>query len=137
MDWTPTELARRHLIEQGVAAVGTYEADHALRAWARAAGLLVRVDRYSIWGNRRRMRDRTDPVERDAVCDWYATVYLPSRPDLLARVGELRGRLLVCHCHPARCHGHHLAALANAAPVPIMDTGWRSPPMAREGAVQR
>jgi len=34
----------------------------------------------------------------------------------LAALPELRGKLLVCYCHPARCHGDELATRANALP---------------------
>jgi Domain of unknown function (DUF4326) len=34
------------------------------------------------------------------------------RPDLLGRVGELRGEELACWCVPEPCHGERLAALA-------------------------
>ena len=39
--------------------------------------------------------------------------YLANKPELLDRIPELKGKLLVCWCHPAPCHGHHLAELAN------------------------
>lgn len=38
---------------------------------------------------------------------------LLARTDLLARLGELRGRALGCWCWPESCHGDVLAALAN------------------------
>ncbi|KJE95231.1 hypothetical protein CAOG_05708 [Capsaspora owczarzaki ATCC 30864] len=40
--------------------------------------------------------------------------YLLSRPDLLAALPELRGKVLGCWCAPELCHGHILAKLANA-----------------------
>ena len=38
--------------------------------------------------------------------------HLPSRPDLLARLGELRGKALGCWCAPLACHGDVLAGAA-------------------------
>ena len=39
-------------------------------------------------------------------------VQYPTRPDLLARLGELRGKRLACWCAPKSCHGDVLAELA-------------------------
>jgi hypothetical protein len=40
--------------------------------------------------------------------DWIATQH-----ELLNALGELRGRDLVCFCHPLACHGDVLTELAN------------------------
>lgn len=40
--------------------------------------------------------------------------YILGRPDLLARLGELKGKVLGCWCHPAPCHGDILKELADA-----------------------
>jgi len=37
--------------------------------------------------------------------------YILSRPDLLARLEELRGKTLGCWCAPLPCHGHVLIEL--------------------------
>ena len=42
--------------------------------------------------------------------------YLSRRPDLLARLPELRGKVLGCWCAPRPCHGTVLAQLADALP---------------------
>jgi uncharacterized protein DUF4326 len=36
---------------------------------------------------------------------------LRSRPDLMARLPELRGKTLACWCAPEKCHGHVLIRL--------------------------
>lgn len=36
-------------------------------------------------------------------------------PGLLSSLGELRGKILVCFCHPEECHGHVLAEAADQA----------------------
>jgi hypothetical protein len=41
--------------------------------------------------------------------------YLKTRPDLLARVHELKGKRLACWCKPKACHGDVLARLADAS----------------------
>ena len=46
------------------------------------------------------------PMTRDDVCDLYEEHTLPT---LRPRVQELTGKILVCYCHPQRCHGHSLA----------------------------
>jgi len=40
--------------------------------------------------------------------------YIVHRPDLMALLPGLRGRVLGCHCKPLACHGDILAALADA-----------------------
>jgi hypothetical protein len=87
------------------------EIDAALIAWADQQGLVTMIDRTSDWGNPFEMgADGT----RDEVCDNFAQHYMPHKPSLLKKLPTLRGRVLVCWCHPERCHGDHLAALANS-----------------------
>lgn len=50
---------------------------------------------------------------RDQAVARYRDYLLQTRPDLLARLHELRGRDLVCWCAPQSCHGHILLELAN------------------------
>ena len=108
-DWTASERDRREFVVQGLAVVANQKFDRHLIAWAREAGLCVRIDRLSRWGNPFRI-----PADgsRDDVCDRFAH-HLAKRPALLEQIADLRGKVLVCWCHPLRCHGHHLAALAN------------------------
>jgi hypothetical protein len=70
----------------------------------------VYIGRGSIWGNPfviGKDGDRATVIAK--YCD-----YLMHRPDLLARLGELKGKVLGCFCHPLQCHGHVLAELADA-----------------------
>jgi hypothetical protein len=62
----------------------------------------LRVDRATPWGNPFVLGRDGD---RAAVIAAYRDRYLPSRPDLLARLGELRGKALGCWCAPLACHG--------------------------------
>ena len=69
----------------------------------------VRVHRPSIWGNpfvigRHGTREEVIAKYRE---------YLLKRPELLARLPELRGRDLICFCAPERCHAEVLLELAN------------------------
>jgi Domain of unknown function (DUF4326) len=66
----------------------------------------IRVDRATPWGN-------PFVIGRDGgratVIARYRDHYLPCRPVLLARLGELRGKALGCWCAPLACHGEVLA----------------------------
>lgn len=41
--------------------------------------------------------------------------YIATKPELLAEVGELRGKVLGCWCKPGPCHGDVLRELADVA----------------------
>lgn len=49
---------------------------------------------------------------RDEVVAQYEQ-YLMDSPELLAQLGELKGKNLVCYCAPKACHGDVLMRLAN------------------------
>lgn len=68
----------------------------------------VRVDRTTKWGNPFRIGPDGD---RDEVCDKHAE-WIKTQPQLLAALGELKGKRLGCWCAPLRCHGDTLAKLA-------------------------
>jgi hypothetical protein len=80
------------------------------------AGLLVRIGRGTPWGNPHRLRPGASDQERAEVIAAYERD-LQDRPDLLARLGELRGRALGCWCAPRACHGDVLARLAGELPA--------------------
>ncbi|MFA5702868.1 MAG: DUF4326 domain-containing protein [Advenella sp.] len=69
----------------------------------------VLVDRTSFWGN---------PFyigvdgSRQEVIEKYRQMVL-SRPDMMARLPELRGKTLACWCKPKMCHADVLAQLAD------------------------
>lgn len=50
--------------------------------------------------------------DRAAVIARYAA-WLQTRPDLLARIPDLRGKRLACWCAPLPCHADVLARLAD------------------------
>jgi len=58
----------------------------------------------SIWANPFHVGKDGD---RDQVCDAHAA-YLAKKPELLAQIGELKGKVLGCWCAPERCQGDHL-----------------------------
>jgi hypothetical protein len=51
--------------------------------------------------------------DRDTVIAKYKEYFLGTT--LIHQIHELRGKTLVCHCHPNACHGDFLAELANNA----------------------
>lgn len=113
---TADELGRRALLEQGFAAAENMRSHGGLIAWAKERGLFVRVDRATPWGNPF-VLDRDG--HRATVIASYRDHYLPSRPDLLARLGELRGRALGCWCAPRACHADVLIAeVVTPGPAP-------------------
>ena len=68
----------------------------------------VYIGRPSRWGNPFQIgRDGT----RDEVIARYERWVL-EQPELLAALGELKGKTLGCWCAPKRCHGDVLALLA-------------------------
>lgn len=125
MTWTPDEIRRRGELEASRAVVVDSHKgkDENLRAWAKARGLLVyigRADRFgrwsaSEWGNPFTSGTHAERVAR------YRGEHLPTRPDLLARLPELKGKALACWCAPLACHGDVLAELANALDGPPGD----------------
>ena len=117
--WTTDQLERKARLEAGFAVVASQRAssdgrpmDAALIAWADQQGLMVDIDRKTAWGNPFEMPGDGD---RAAVCDKFARFYLPHKDSLIKRLPSLKGKLLVCWCHPEQCHGDHLAERANGA----------------------
>lgn len=78
--------------------------------WRRGEQYDIRIMRPSKWGNPFRIgRDGT----RAEVIAKYAA-WVVQQPDLMAALGELRGKRLGCCCLPHLCHGQVLAQLADA-----------------------
>jgi hypothetical protein len=50
--------------------------------------------------------------DRETIIEMYRE-YLKVRPDLIAALPELKGKMLGCWCKPDACHGDILAELAN------------------------
>lgn len=67
----------------------------------------VCVDRSSKWGNPYHLGEDGN---RDEVIEKYEQ-WIRARPELLARLGELKGKDLVCWCAPKRCHADVLLKL--------------------------
>lgn len=78
----------------------------------------------SIWGNPYGHKDDTlaqfRVATRQEAIEKYEA-WLLEQPELLARLPELRGRVLACWCWPLKCHAEVLAHYAN---LPNL-TEWR------------
>jgi hypothetical protein len=70
----------------------------------------VYIGRPSKWGNPFKLHVWTN---REDVIKSYRE-WLLKRPDLLAELPELRGKVLGCWCAPRACHGDVLAELADS-----------------------
>src|SRR5665213_2569949 len=84
----------------------------------------VYIGRGSVWGNPYSHMTGTTAIfkvdSREEAVDAYAQ-WLSGRADLLARIDDLRGQVLMCYCRPVKgfqgrlmCHGQILAGLADA-----------------------
>jgi hypothetical protein len=115
-DWRQDERDRQVEVENGFTVVANAAGDKNLICWAESKGLAVRIDRGTRYGNPFVLDEDGD---RDEVCEAYESHYLTHKPSIRDRIdaGELTGKVLVCHCYPARCHGDCLAAEANAATI--------------------
>lgn len=103
--WTDRDRDLQARLERGDTIVLNANTDQRVISWAQPKGLIEYVDRSSPWGNPFVLDADGD---RDQVCDAYAQHYLPHKPSLLKRVDGLRGKGLVCHCAPLRCHADAL-----------------------------
>jgi hypothetical protein len=111
-DWRKDERDRQARVKDGITVVANASADKNLIAWAEGKGIAVRIDRGTRFGNPFILGEDGD---RDEVCYLYEVQYLPHKRSIDERVDDLRGKVLVCHCFPERCHGDALASLANEA----------------------
>ena len=81
---------------------------HAMK-WAKDNNRYQQIDRWSDWGNPFMLNSDGD---RDTVCESFK-IYFDLKFGLKAKVKELKGKALGCHCYPLRCHGEHLKQLAD------------------------
>jgi hypothetical protein len=63
----------------------------------------------SIWGNPFKLGK--DGRREEIMAKYRA--WLPTQPDLIARLPELKGKILGCWCAPEACHGDILSEFAN------------------------
>lgn len=65
----------------------------------------------SPYGNPFRLEKDTDDARMDALELYLNWIHLPAQAHLLEQLDSLRGKILVCFCHPRRCHGDVLIQL--------------------------
>lgn len=109
-DWRTDERERQSLCKGGMTVVANASKDQNLITWAESEGRSLRIDRGTKYGNPFLLDADGD---RDHVCDCYEKYYLPNKPSITSDVEKLKGKVLVCHCYPLRCHGDTLAGKAN------------------------
>ena len=92
--------------------------DEEIIAWAKDRNLYVYIgdgsgyakEKRSVWHNPYNIKKHKITRER-AVAEYRE--YLFRSPELLSRIDELRGKLLVCWCYPKPCHGNVLIEFLN------------------------
>lgn len=112
-DWTESEKERRFDAESGKAVVANInkDGDVNLVNWAKQNGIYVFIGRSQFdigWGNPFDEKDGT----RNEACDAHIR-YFKDKKGLHGKLADLEGKVLGCYCYPNRCHGDHLATLAN------------------------
>lgn len=104
-DWSDTELERKEKVLRGEAVLANETADFNLIQWAEKEKLTIRIDRRSWWENPFILQE---DGSRDEVCDLFEKTYLPNKKSFIKSLKKLRGKVLICHCYPKRCHGEAL-----------------------------
>jgi hypothetical protein len=110
-EWPEDQQEMKRKVEMGETVTINMNKHLHILNWANSKGLYERVDRFTEWGN---------PFElgkdgnRDEVCDAYELHYFPYKKSLHHKIDNLKGKVLGCHCHPQRCHGHFLSNQANS-----------------------
>jgi hypothetical protein len=82
---------------------------HPLVVDKRQGGYDLYEGRPTIWGNPFVIGE--DGTREEVIAKYRE--YLLGKPELLARLPQLRGKVLACWCAPKACHGDVLAELAN------------------------
>jgi len=67
----------------------------------------VYIGRGSPWGSPYHIN--IDGTREEVICKYEE--YLRNRPELLAKLPNLKGKILGCHCKPLPCHGDILIKL--------------------------
>ena len=107
-EWRPDELERRNAVMLGKTVVANCKRDTSLNAWAQQEGWAIKVDRSGPFGNPFILGKDGN---RDEVCDKFRDSYMPLKTSF--KKDDLRGKVLICHCYPERCHGNDLAKWAD------------------------
>ena len=101
---------RIDMLNAGMTVVMNMNRDSHILKYATDAGIYVRCDRFSEWGNPFVMGV---DGSRDEVIFNFEKHYLPFKRGLMSKISELKGKALGCHCYPERCHCEILSKLAN------------------------
>lgn len=109
--WSESETQRRDLLIAGQTCVGSTRRgqDANLIEWAKRRCLVVHVSAPSFWAN--------GYSKRHGDGAYLSKVFereLPNCRGMMSKLHLIKGKLLLCHCHPAPCHGDVLAVAANS-----------------------
>jgi hypothetical protein len=99
--WSECELRRKALVEAGQTVTANLRDDSRLISWAQEKGIYERIDRQTDWGNP--FVEGKDGTREEVIAKFEA--WLPTQPELMAALPELKGKVLGCWCHPEPCHG--------------------------------
>jgi len=99
--WTDDERERRDKVIAGETVLANLTMDHQLIEWAKDEGLYVYIGRPSAWRNPYVVGEDGDRT----TCIKSFKLYFARKLGLQKRIGELRGKVLGCYCHPEACHG--------------------------------
>ena len=103
---------RYELLKSGKACVGNRKTDLDLIQWAKKNNLYIYIGRKNNF-YRESQSDWHNPFRGPDAIEQYKT-YLEGKPKLMARISELKGKLLTCWCYPEPCHGDVLVELLKA-----------------------
>lgn len=103
------DLELINLMKQGKTVVLNMNTNFHAMKWAKDNNRFQQIDRWSDWGNPFMLNTDGD---RDTVCESFK-IYFDLKLGLKAKVKELKGKALGCHCYPLRCHGEYLKQLAD------------------------
>lgn len=113
-DFFESEVYLKADLDNGKTVVISEHKHPNLKAYADSKGLLVNIMRPTsggtIYGNKEDMKDKS-VEERNRVCDEFERVQ--SKEYTEDQIAALKGKVLMCRCKPARCHGDTLVRLAN------------------------
>jgi hypothetical protein len=117
-----SQKERIELAEQGLAVVANAQKgkDVALLRWARANNKLTPVGKGTVWENPHQPK-RWTQAEHQRVADLYRN-WILTQTELLDRLSDLKGRVLVSDCYPWPSHATMLAELVNNSEEKVVDS---------------
>jgi hypothetical protein len=110
--FTEEELELKQRWESGETIVIHKGRHRRILSYYKGQGILKPICDRSPFANPKRDFDKNDDQQRAEAITEYRK-HLASKPELLSRVEELRGKILMCYCHPQPCHSDVLLEILN------------------------